>query len=106
MRRWRDDARRGFITFQLETGEVRVVRHDRARQGRVFQMHRIELPVMRVIRIEQEVDEAVSLAVFETEFVEQATLAIAAIEVEIGGDLLVVFVQDVERSIQVVYKKP
>ena len=103
--RRRDQGRRR-IPAHIQSGNVRVVRQVRTRQRRILHVNRVERSVPRIIRIELKADEAAREAGFECELVEEARASVAAVEVEIGRECPAGFVEDVQRTVQVVHEQP
>ena len=98
----RRSRRRRGVPCDHETGNARVVRNERAGLGRILDMNRVELPVVRIVGIEFEADEPARQPVLDRQLVEQSGTVAPAVEVEIGRKLLRVPVEDVERTVQVV----
>src|ERR1051326_5314764 len=65
-------------------------------------MNGVELPVPRVIGIEDEVDEPGAIAGLVGQLVKDARVSLAAIEIQIRDQLLGGLVQNVQRPVQIV----
>jgi len=66
---------------------------------------RIEFPVVLVVGIEKKIDEPICLAVLKPEFMEKTSVTLTAVEVQIGRDVLGLFVENVQRTIQIIHEE-
>ena len=98
----RCDGLRRLVAAHVETGRARRVGRCRRVDRWVFDVHRVEPAVPAVVRVELDADEAVGVAGLEREAMEESGVTLAAVEVEIDRELLRSFVEDVERSVQIV----
>ena len=73
-----------------------------ARIRRFFHVHGVEDAVARVVGIEQEVGEAGGEVALEGELRKKAGPPAEPVEIEIGGELLRLLVEDVERAVEIV----
>ena len=101
----RRNGRRRRVPREVQRRQVRVVGDARAGQRRILDMDRVELPVRAVVGIELNAVQAVRVADFVGELAEQTAMALAAVEVEIDGELRRRFVENVERSIEIVHEE-
>src|SRR5580698_5137887 len=68
-------------------------------------MQGVEAPIVSVVGVEEKVYEPVALAVLEPEFVEDAGVALPAVEIQIRSDFFGGLVQDVQRPVHIVYEE-
>ncbi len=69
-------------------------------------MDRVEASVARVVRVELKMRQPVSVPGFKYQAVKNARAPVAAVEVEIGRELLRLFVEDVQRAVQIAHEQP
>src|SRR5207253_1379718 len=69
---------------------------------RVLHVDRVEDAVLRVVRIEDDVDQAGGEVALEGEALEQAGPSTDAVEIKVGAEAPGLLVEDVERSVQIV----
>ena len=98
----RRDRRCRRVTVHAQAVHARVVWRVRAPERRIFDVDRVEAPVARVLGIELQADEAAGISGVERQLVEDPRVPLAAVEIEIHGELLGRLVEDVQRPVQIV----